>query len=53
MKVIQLCDSLRPHGLYNPWNSPVQNPGVGSRSLLQVTSEGKNCLEGFPFDWPG
>ena len=27
----------RPHGLYGPWNSPGQNTGVGSRSLLQVT----------------
>ena len=24
-----------PHGLYNPWNSPGQNTGVGSLSLLQ------------------
>ena len=30
-----LSDSLRPHGLYNPWNSPGQNTGVGSLSLLQ------------------
>ena len=22
--------SLRPHGLYSPWNSPGQNSGVGS-----------------------
>ena len=22
--------SLRPHGLYSPWNSPGQNTGVGS-----------------------
>ena len=28
-------DSLRPHGLYNPWDSPGQNTGVGSLSLLQ------------------
>ena len=26
---------LRPHGLYSPWNSPDQNTGVGSLSLLQ------------------
>ena len=26
---------LRPHGLYSPWNSPGQNAGVGSLSLLQ------------------
>ena len=28
-------DPLRPHGLYSPWNSPCQNTGVGSLSLLQ------------------
>ena len=28
-------DSLQPHGLYSPWNSPDQNTGVGSLSLLQ------------------
>ena len=27
--------SLRPHRLYSPWNSPGQNTGVGSFSLLQ------------------
>ena len=27
--------SLRPHGLYSPWNSPGQNTGVGSLFLLQ------------------
>ena len=30
-----VSDSLRPHGRYSPWNSPVQNTGVGSLSLLQ------------------
>ena len=24
-----ISDSLRPHGLYSPWNSPGQNTGVG------------------------
>ena len=28
-------DSLQPHGLYSPWNSPGQNTGVGSLYLLQ------------------
>ena len=28
-------DFLQPHGLYSPWNSPGQNTGVGSLSLLQ------------------
>ena len=27
--------SLQPCGLYSPWNSPGQNTGVGSLSLLQ------------------
>ena len=31
------CVSLQPHGLYSPWNSPSQNTGVGSLSLLQGT----------------
>ena len=30
-----VLDSLRPHQLYSPWNSPGQNTGVGSLSLLQ------------------
>ena len=34
-KVAQSCPTLRPHGLYSLWNSPGQNTGVGSLSLLQ------------------
>ena len=30
-----VSDSLWPHGLYSPWNSPGQNTGVGNISLLQ------------------
>ena len=30
-----MSDSLQPHGLYSPWNSPGQNTGVGSLCLLQ------------------
>ena len=30
-----MSDSLRPHGLYSPWNSPGQNTRVDSLSLLQ------------------
>ena len=30
-----VSDSWWPHRLYSPWNSPGQNTGVGSRSLLQ------------------
>ena len=29
-----MSDSCDPHGLYSPWNSPGQNTGVGSLSLL-------------------
>ena len=31
-----VSNSLRPHGLYSPWNSPGQNTGVGSLFLLQA-----------------
>ena len=36
--------SLQPHGLYSPWNSPGQNTGLGSLSLLQgiLPTEGSN-----------
>ena len=39
-----VSDSLRPHGLHSPWNSPAQNSGVGSLSLLQgiVPTQGLN-----------
>ena len=39
-----MSDSLWPHGLYSPWNSPGQNTGVGSLSLLQgiFPSQGLN-----------
>ena len=30
-----VSDSLQLHALYSPWNSPGQNTGVGSLSLLQ------------------
>ena len=30
-----MSNFLQPHGLYSPWNSPDQNTGVGSLSLLQ------------------
>ena len=30
-----MSNSFQPHGLYSPWNSPGQNTGVGSLSLLQ------------------
>ena len=30
-----VSNSVGPHGLYSPWNSPGKNTGVGSLSLLQ------------------
>ena len=30
-----VSDSSRPHGLFSQWNSPGQNTGLGSPSLLQ------------------
>ena len=39
-----LSDSLRAHGPYSPWDSPSQDTGVGSRSLLQgiIPTQGSN-----------
>ena len=39
-----VSDSLQHHGLYSPWNSPGQNTGVGSLSLLQgiFSTQGSN-----------
>ena len=39
-----VLDSLQPRGLYGPWNSPGQNTGVDSLSLLQgiFPTEGSN-----------
>ena len=33
--ISKMSNSLWPHRLYSPWNSPGQNTGVGSLSLLQ------------------
>ena len=35
VKVTQSGPTLQPHRVYSPWDSPGQNTGVGSRSLLQ------------------
>ena len=35
VEVTQSCPTLRPQGLYSPWNSPGQNTGGGSLFLLQ------------------
>ena len=40
-----VSDSLRSHGLYSPWNSPGQNTGVGSPSLLQGISRPRDWIQ--------
>ena len=44
-----VSDFLQPHGLYSLWNSPGQNTGVGSLSLLQgiFPTQGSNL--GLPY----
>ena len=38
-----MSDSLQPHGLYSPWNSPGQNTGMGSCFVLRIfTTQGSN-----------
>ena len=43
-----VSDSLWPNGLYSPWNSPGQNTGVGSRSLLQGIFPTQGLNPGLP-----
>ena len=43
-----VSNSLWPHGLYSPWNSPVQNTGVGSPSLLQGIFPTQGSNPGLP-----
>ena len=43
-----VSDSLRPHGLYSPWNSPGQNTGAGSLSLLQGIFPTQGSNPGLP-----
>ena len=43
-----VSNSLRPHGLYNPWNSPGQDTGVGSQSLLQAIFSTQGLNPGLP-----
>ena len=43
-----MSDSLQPNGLYSPWNSPGQNTGVGSRSLLQGIFPTQGLNPGLP-----
>ena len=43
-----VSDSLRPHGLYSPWNSPGQNTGVGSLPFLQGIFPTQGSNPGLP-----
>ena len=45
---IGMCVSLWPHGLHGPWNSPGQNTGVGSHSLLQGVFPTQGSNPGLP-----
>ena len=43
-----VSDSLWPHGLYSPWNSPGQDTGVGNLSLLQGIFPTQGSNPGLP-----
>ena len=43
-----VSDSLWPHGLCSPWNSPGQNTEVGSLSLLQGIFPSQGLNPGLP-----
>ena len=43
-----VSNSLLSHGLYSPWNSPGQNTGVGSLSLLQGIFPTQESNPGLP-----
>ena len=46
-----MSDSLQPRGIYSPWNSPGQNTGVGSCSILQGTFPTQGSNPGFFTSW--
>ena len=48
VKVAQSSPTLRPHVIYSPWNSPDQNIGVGSLSLLQGIFPTQGSNPGLP-----
>ena len=43
-----VSDSLQPHGLYSPWNSPGQNTGMGRLSLLPGIFRAQGSNPGLP-----
>ena len=51
-----VCDSLWPHGLYSPWNSPGQNTGVVAFPFSRGSSHHRDrtwvsCIAGFFVSW--
>ena len=46
-----MSDSLQSHGVYSPWNSPGQNTGVGSHSVLQRIFPTQGSNPGLPHCW--
>ena len=48
-KSLSHSNSLQRHALYSPWNSPGQNTGVGSLSLLQGICPNQGLNPGFPY----
>ena len=46
--MLETQQSLQPHGLYSPWNSPGQNTGMGSCSLLQGIFPSLWSIPGLP-----
>ena len=48
VKITLVSDSLQPHGLYSPWNSPGQNSGVGCHALLQGIFPTQGLKPGLP-----
>ena len=44
-----MSKSLQLHGLHNTWNSPGQNTGVGSLSLLQGLFPTQGANPGLPY----
>ena len=43
-----MSNALQPRGLYSPWNSPGQDTGVGSLSVLQGTFPTQESNSGLP-----
>jgi len=48
VKAAHSCPTFWPYVLYSPWNSPGQNTGVGSRSLLQGIFPTQGSNSGLP-----